>query len=111
MASRHVIMTLGGCWVSDRRRQFKVACCEIDNMIDTDHPGTSDEVARALSVSEALPRLLLSDDQIIVAAGPGLARKASEPSRDACYPLSYLCWHGQAKSAAASEQTASWFSG
>ena len=72
-------MTLGGCWVSDRRRQFKVACCEIDNMIDTDHPGTSDEVARALSVSEALPRPLLSDDQIIVAAGPGLARKASEP--------------------------------
>ena len=104
-------MTLGGCWVSDRRRQFKVACCEIDNMIDTDHPGTSDEVARALSVSEALPRPLLSDDQIIVAAGPDLARKASEPYRDASYPLSYLSWQGLAKSSAGSEQMASWFTG
>ena len=42
-------------------------------------------------------------------AWPDLAGKASEPSRDASYPLSYLSWQGLAKSAAGSEQMASWF--
>ena len=94
MVPRPVIQSTGRHGVSERRRQYKVACCGIDSITDNDHPGASDEVARPLLVSEALPRPLLSATKIIVAAGPDLARKASEPYRDTCYPLLYLSWHG-----------------
>ena len=51
------------------------------------------------------PRLQLAD------AWPDLATKASEPSRDASYRPSYLSWQGVGKSAAVSEQLATWFTG
>ena len=54
----------------DGRRPGELVGLWIDVPVDNDHPSTMDEVARPLSVSEALPRPLLSDDQIFVAGGP-----------------------------------------
>ena len=93
----------------DARRVCELAGCRIDDGINKDHRRAPGEVARPLPVIAApcspkiCPRLHLDY------AWPDLAGKASEPSRDASYPLSYLSWQGLAKSAAGSEQMASWF--
>ena len=93
----------------DARRVCELAGSRIDDGINKDHRRASGEVARPLPVIAAprspkiCPRLHLDY------AWPDLAGKASEPSRDASYPLSYLSWQGLAKSAAGSEQMASWF--
>ena len=93
----------------DEGRMSKLSGCGIDDGYDTNHRRASGEVARPLPVIAAprspkiFPRLHLDY------AWPDLAGKASEPSRDASYPLSYLSWQGLAKSAAGSEQMASWF--
>ena len=95
----------------DARLPFELAGCRIDDGINKDHRRASGEVARPLSVIAAphspkiCPRLLLAD------AWPDLATKASEPSRDASYRPSYLSWQGVGKSAAGSEQLATWFTG
>ena len=87
----------------------KLSGCGIDDGYDTNHRRASGEVARPLPVIAAhrapkiCPRLHLDY------AWPDLADKASEPSRATSYPLSYLSWQGLAKSAAGSEQMASWF--
>ena len=93
----------------DARRVCELAGCRIDDGINNDHRRASGEVARPLPVIAAprspkiCPRLHLDY------AWPDLADKASEPSRATSYPLSYLSWQGLAKSAAGSEQMASWF--
>ena len=93
----------------DARRVCELAGSRIDDGINNDHRRASGEVARPLPVIAApcspkiCPRLHLDY------AWPDLAGKASEPSRDASYPLSYLSWQGLAKSSARSEQMASWF--
>ena len=91
----------------DARRVCELAGCRIDDGINNDHRRASGEVARPLPVIAAprSPKICprLAD------AWPDLADKASEPSRATSYPLSYLSWQGLAKSAAGSEQMASWF--
>ena len=95
----------------DARRLYEFAGCGIDGGINKDHPRAPGEVIRPLPVIAAhrapmaAPRLQLAD------AWPDLATKASEPSRDTSYRLSYLSWQGLAKSAAGSEQMATWFTG
>ena len=95
----------------DGRRLFKLGGCWIDDGYGKDHRCAPDEVIRPLTVIAAprspkvCPRLHLDY------AWPDLADKASEPSRVASYPLSYLSWQGLAKSSARSEQMASWFTG
>ena len=95
----------------DGRRLFKLGGCWIDDGYGKDHRCAPDEVIRPLSVIAAprspkvCPRLQLAD------AWPDLATKASEPSRDASYRPSYLSWQGVGKSAAGSEQLATWFTG
>ena len=95
----------------DARRVCELAGCRIDDGINKDHRRAPGEVARPLPVIAApcspkiCPRLHLDY------AWPDLADKASEPSRATSYPLSYLSWQGLAKSAAGSEQMASWFTG
>ena len=95
----------------DGRRLFKLGGCWIDDGYGKDHRCAPDEVIRPLSVIAAprspkvCPRLQLAD------AWPDLATKASEPSRDTSYRPSYLSWQGLAKSAAGSEQMATWFTG
>ena len=93
----------------DEGRMSKLRGCGIDDGYDNNHRRASGEVARPLPVIAApcspkiCPRLHLDY------AWPDLADKASEPSRATSYPLSYLSWQGLAKSAAGSEQMASWF--
>ena len=95
----------------DARRVCELAGCRIDDGINKDHRRASGEVARPLPViaahraTMAAPRFQLAD------AWPDLATKASEPSRDASYRPSYLSWQGVGKSAAGSEQLATWFTG
>ena len=95
----------------DVRLLVELAGCRIDDGINNDHRRASGEVAQPLPVIAAprspkiCPRLHLAN------AWPDLANKASEPSRATSYPLSYLSWQGLAKSAAGSEQMASWLSG
>ena len=95
----------------DGRRLFKLGGCWIDDGYGKDHRCAPDEVIRPLSEIAAprspkvCPRLQLAD------AWPDLATKASEPSRDASYRPSYLSWQGVGKSAAGSEQLATWFTG
>lgn len=95
----------------DGRRLFKLGGCWIDDGYGKDHRCAPDEVIRPLSVIAAprspkvCPRLQLAD------AWPDLATKASEPSRDTSYRPSYLSWQGVGKSAAGSEQLATWFTG
>ena len=85
--------------------------CRIDAGYRIDYRRAPDEVVRPLPRFAASrspkvsPRIQLAD------GWPVLAGKASEPSRDASYPLSYLSWQGLAKSSAGSEQMASWFTG
>ena len=76
-----------------------------------DHPDTSGEVARPLSDIAAQSRCQIRRFEIIVAAGPEMAGKATESFWTTLCPLSTLSWDLGAKSSAASEQTASWFSG
>ena len=76
-----------------------------------EHSDTSGEVARPLLDIVAQPRCWVSSLEIIVAAGPEMAGKATEPFWTTPCPLSTLSWDLGAKSSAASEQTASWFSG
>ena len=76
-----------------------------------DHSDTSGEVARPLSDIAAQPAPSDVILEIIVAAGPEMAGKATEPFWTTPCPLSTLSWDLGAKSSAASEQTASWFSG
>ena len=95
----------------DGRRPFEVGDPAIDDRYVRDYSGTSGEVARPLSDIAAQPRCQISSCEIIVAAGPEMAGKATEPFWTTPCPLSTLSWDLGAKSAAASEQMASWFSG
>ena len=103
----------------DHLRPFEVSGPAIDVVIKIDHPDTSGEVARpfldigaqpAPSDQKPLTHKKQSNIQIleiIVAAGPEMAGKATEPFWTTPCPLSTLSWDLGAKSAAASEQTAS----
>ena len=95
----------------DGRRPFEVSGPAIDDVIKMDHPDTPGEVARPFLDIAAQPRCRISSLAIIVAAGPEMAGKATEPFWTTPCPLSTLSWDLGAKSAAASEQMASWFSG
>ena len=83
--------------------------CGIDDGYDNNHRRASGEVARLLPVIAAHRTPMAAPRLHLDYAWPDLADKASEPSRATSYPLSYLSWQGLAKSAAGSEQMASWF--
>ena len=87
----------------------ELAGSRIDDGINNDHRRASDEVARPLPVIAAPRSPKICPRLHLAYAWPDLAGKASEPSRDSSYPLSYLSWQGLAKSSARSEQMASWF--
>ena len=89
----------------------KLRGCGIDDGYDNNHRRASGEVARPLPVIAAHRTLMAAPRLHLDYAWPDLADKASEPSRATSYPLSYLSWQGLAKSAAGSEQMASWFTG
>ena len=95
----------------DGRRPFEVGDPAIDDGYVKDHSDTSGELARPLSDIVAQPRCWVNSLAIIVAAGPEMAGKASESFWTTPCPLSTLSWDLGAKSSAASEQMASWFSG
>ena len=90
----------------DKHRVGKLAGPGTDDGHRTGHSGSSGEVARPLSDIVAQPRCRISRLEIIVAAGPEMAGKATEPFWTTPCPLSTLSWDLGAKSAAASEQTA-----
>ena len=91
----------------DHLRPFEVSGPAIDGVIEMDHPDTPGEVARPFLDIGAQPAPSDVNLQIIVAAGPEMAGKATEPFWTTPCPLSTLSWDLGAKSAAASEQTAS----
>ena len=95
----------------DQLRPFEASGPAIDDMIKMDHPDTSGEVARPLSDIAAQSRCQIRRFEIIVAAGPEMAGKATEPFWTTPCPLSTLSWDLGAKSSTASEQMASWSSG
>ena len=95
----------------DGRRLFKLGGCWTDDGYGKDHRRAPDEVIRPLPVIAAHRATMAAPRLHLDYAWPDLADKASEPSRVASYPLSYLSWQGLAKSAAGSEQMASWFTG
>ena len=95
----------------DGRRPFEVGDPAIEDGYVNGHSDTSGELARPLSDIVAQPRCRVSSLEIIVAAGPEMAGKASESFWTTPCPLSTLSWDLGAKSSAASEQMASWFSG
>ena len=95
----------------DGRRPFEVGDPAIEDGYVMDHSNTSGELARPLSDIVAQPRCWVSSLEIIVAAGPEMAGKASESFWTTPCPLSTLSWDAGAKSSAASEQMASGFSG
>ena len=63
----------------DGRRPFEVSGPAIDDVIKMDHPDTPGEVARPFLDIAAQPRCRISSLAIIVAAGPEMAGKATEP--------------------------------
>ena len=85
----------------------KLSGCGIDDGYDTNHRRASGEVARPFLDIGAQPRCRMGRLEIIVAAGPEMAGKATEPFWTTPCPLSTLSWDLGAKSAAALEQTAS----
>ena len=91
----------------DHLRPLEVSGPAIDGVIEMDHPDTPGEVARPFLDIGAQPRCRIGRLEIIVAAGPEMAGKATEPFWTTPCPLSTLSWDLGAKSAAASEQTAS----
>ena len=91
----------------DHLRPLEVSGPAIDVVIKMDHPDTSGEVARPFLDIGAQPAPYDQILAIIVAAGPEMAGKATEPFWTTPCPLSTLSWDLGAKSAAASEQTAS----
>ena len=93
----------------DRRRTYELSGRGGDDRTQYGHSGTMGEVARALSVIAAGSAPLSPGRRWLASGRSRLTGKASEPSRDASYPLSYLSWQGLAKSSARSEQMASWF--
>ena len=93
----------------DARRVCELAGCRIDDGINNDHRRASGEVARPLPVIAAHRTPMAAPRLHLDYAWPDLADKASEPSRATSYLLSYLSRQGLAKSAAGSEQMASWF--
>ena len=95
----------------DGRRLFKLGGCWTDDGYGKDHRRAPDEVIRPLPVIAAHRATMAAPRLHLDYAWPDLADKASEPSRVASYPLSYLSWQGLAKSSARSEQMASWFTG
>ena len=95
----------------DKHRVGKLAGPGTDDGDRTGHSGSSGEVARPLSDIAAQPAPSDHNLEIIVAAGPEMAGKASEPFRGTSYPLSTLPKDYRAKSSTGSEQMASWFSG
>ena len=99
-------------WLAmDRRRIYELCGRGGDGRTQYGHSGTMGEVARALSVIAAGSAPLSPGRRWLASGRSRLTGKASEPSRDASYPLSYLSWQGLAKSSAGSEQMASWFTG
>ena len=64
----------------DHLRPFEVGGPAIDDGYVRDHSDTSGEVARPLSDIEAQPAPYDQILEIIVAAGPEMAGKATEPS-------------------------------
>ena len=64
----------------DHLRPLEVSGPAIDVVIKMDHPDTSGEVARPLWDIGAQPRCRIGRLKIIVAAGPEMAGKATEPS-------------------------------
>ena len=93
------------------RRLFKLDGPAIDDGYVNGHSDTSGEAAQPLLDIVAQPRCWVSSLEIIVAAGPEMAGKASESFWTTPCPLSTLSWDLGAKSSAASEQMASGFSG
>ena len=95
----------------DEHRIFKLGSDGFDDGTQHGHSGATGEVAQPLSDIAAQPAPMLSACVELGTAGPKMAGKASEPFRDAWYPLSYICWDLGAKKSTGSGQVASWFSG
>ena len=95
----------------DEHRIFKLGSDGFDDGTQHGHSGATGEVAQPLSDIAAQPAPMLSACVELGKAGPKMAGKASEPFRDAWYPLSYICWDLGAKKSTGSGQVASWFSG
>ena len=108
---RRLIQAAMAARTTDRRRTYELFGRGGDDRTWYGHSGTMGEVARALSVIAAGSAPLSPNLRGLASGRSRLTGKASEPSRDACYPLSYLSWQGLAKSSAGSEQMASWFTG
>ena len=74
----------------DARLLYEFAGGRIDDGINKDHRRASGEVARPLAVIAATRSPKIYPRLHLAYAWPDLARKASEPSRDASYPLSCI---------------------